>query len=138
MTGETNLSVLIASMEPELLTETYVFTVVDESQFSSLPMSVIKGFFREREGVTIIAQLSHAKDLGLIYEGEYRCLTLNVHSSLEAVGLTAAFSNALGDENISANVVAGYYHDHIFVPSRDGEKALTCLQTLAKRYQNQG
>ncbi|KZN36771.1 hypothetical protein N480_15995 [Pseudoalteromonas luteoviolacea S2607] len=135
MSGETNLSVLIASMEPELLAETYVFTVIDESQFNRLPMSIIKGCFREREGLTIIAQLSHAKDLGLKYEGEYRCLTLNVHSSLEAVGLTAAFSNALGGENISANVVAGYYHDHIFVPSSDGEKALACLQALAKQYQ---
>ena len=133
MTGETNLAVLIASMEPELLAETYVYAVVDESKFESLPINAITGFFREREGITVIVQQQHANTLGLAYEGEYRCITLNVHSSLQAVGLTAAFSNALGDENISANVVAGFYHDHIFVPNRDGDKALACLKSLTKR-----
>ncbi|MBQ4812247.1 ACT domain-containing protein [Pseudoalteromonas luteoviolacea] len=133
MTGETNLAVLIASMEPELLAETYVYAVVDESKFESLPINAITGFFREREGITVIVQQQHANTLGLAYEGEYRCITLNVHSSLQAVGLTAAFSSALGDENISANVVAGFYHDHIFVPSRDGDKALACLKSLTKR-----
>ncbi|WP_256096805.1 ACT domain-containing protein [Pseudoalteromonas luteoviolacea] len=95
MTGETNLAVLIASMEPELLAETYVYAVVDESKFESLPINAITGFFREREGITVIVQQQHANTLGLAYEGEYRCITLNVHSSLQAVGLTAAFSNAL-------------------------------------------
>jgi hypothetical protein len=58
-------------------------------------------------------------------------ITLQVHSSLEAVGLTAAFSTALGKEGISANVIAGYYHDHIFVGTKEGPRAVRVLQELA-------
>ena len=65
-----------------------------------------------------------------------RCLTwaritLNIHSSLEAVGLTAAVSQALASEAISANVVAGFYHDHIFVPQIAGQRAVACLTLLS-------
>ncbi|MDG1438394.1 MAG: ACT domain-containing protein, partial [Emcibacteraceae bacterium] len=65
------------------------------------------------------------------YEGIYKKITLNVHSSLEAVGLTAAFSNALTQAGISANVIAGYYHDHIFVPVNDVQKAMVALNSTA-------
>ena len=63
------------------------------------------------EGVTLILQDDVAQALEIQGDGPYACITLNVHSSLEAVGLTAAFAKSLGDANISANVVAGYY-DH--------------------------
>ncbi|MCF2856388.1 ACT domain-containing protein [Pseudoalteromonas sp. SMS1] len=135
MVGETRLSVLLSSMEPELLTEEFAFAVVDEAALGRVALQQVKGLFREQEGVTIIMQQPHAAALGLKYEGGYRCITLNVHSSLEAVGLTAAFANALGNENISANVVAGFYHDHIFVPCRDAQKALACLTSLARYHQ---
>jgi len=59
-------------------------------------------------------------------------ITLNIHSSLEAVGLTAAFATALGKHNISANVVAGCYHDHIFVDVKDQEKAMEVLWGMTK------
>ncbi len=58
-------------------------------------------------------------------------ITLNVHSALEAVGLTAAVATALTREGISANVVAAYYHDHIFVPEVDAERALEALRALS-------
>jgi hypothetical protein len=58
-------------------------------------------------------------------------ITLNIHSSLEAYGLTAAFSNALAEANVSCNVVAGVYHDHIFVPRNDADKAMTVLKKLS-------
>ena len=58
-------------------------------------------------------------------------ITLTVHSSLEAVGLTAAVSRALAEENISCNVVAAYYHDHLFVPVGDGERAMEVLLALS-------
>ena len=61
------------------------------------------------------------------YESVYKLISLNVHSSLDAVGLTAAFSTKLAEKNISANVVAAYYHDHIFVPEEKAEQALAAI-----------
>ena len=87
--------------------------------------------FVEKEGVTLILPVEVAAEAGLEGEGGFRCITLNVHSSLEAVGLTAVFSTALTKAGLSANVVAGYYHDHIFVGCVDAERALATLQQLA-------
>ncbi len=58
----------------------------------------------------------------LDYELVLSWITLNVHSSLEAVGSTAAFATALGEAGISCNVLAGYFHDHILVPAPKAER----------------
>jgi len=68
-----------------------------------------------------------AIDKNINYESVYKLISLNVHSSLDAVGLTAAFSTKLAEKNISANVVAAYYHDHIFVPEEKAEQALAAI-----------
>jgi hypothetical protein len=59
-------------------------------------------------------------------------ITLTVHSSLEAVGLTSAVSKSLTEANISCNIVAAFYHDHIFVPVKDAERAMNALQNLTR------
>ena len=69
--------------------------------------------------------------MNLTYHFVAKWITLNVHSSLEAVGLTAAFSNALAEAGISCNVVAAYYHDHIFVAKADADKAMEVLRKLS-------
>ena len=56
--------------------------------------------------------------------------TFQVHTSLDAVGLTSLLSTALAGKGISANVVAAYYHDHIFVPSEKAEVALETIKAL--------
>lgn len=68
----------------------------------------------------------------LEFEGSFRQITLTVHSSLEAVGLTAAVSTKLAAKGISANVIAAYYHDHIFVQTAKAELALSVLQEFSK------
>ena len=73
-----------------------------------------------------------AEDLGLPFDYVAAWITLNIHSALEAVGLTAAFSTALANNNISCNVIAGYYHDHIFVDKKYAEKALEVLLEINK------
>lgn len=83
--------------------------------------------FREEEGWTVVLRKAMAEQLGIPFTYTARWLTLSVHSSLEAVGLTAAFSNALAKDHISCNVVAGYYHDHIFVAPEDAERAMAVL-----------
>ena len=129
--GETALEKLIANMEPVLNEGEYVFaTVVD---IESIPRKITICEIKEKEGVTVIVSKQDAEVLDLPFEYIASWITLNIHSSLEAVGLTAAFSTALGKNNISCNVIAGYYHDHIFVDKKDKEKAMNVLLDMTKR-----
>ena len=112
-TGETDLEKLVANMEPVLNKGDYVFTTVKDTK--SIPREITVCEIKEREGITIVISKTDADALGLSYDYIASWITLNIHSSLEAVGLTAAFSTELGNNGISCNVIAGYYHDHIFV-----------------------
>lgn len=129
MTGETSLSALLRSMNPELNDGEYVFcTVTDSRRIEGIE---VIGSFREREGLTVILERSQAQQLGLDCDYVMAWITLTVHSSLAAVGLTAAFASALGQAGISCNVVAGFYHDHLFVGKDDAQEAMTILRALA-------
>ena len=125
-TGETNLNILLRSMQPELNSGEYVFCTSPDANFPDDAGIICR--FREKEGLTLVMERSTADRWQLPYSFVASWITLTVHSSLEAVGLTAAFSRALTEENISCNVVAGYYHDHIFVGINDTEKAMNVLQ----------
>jgi hypothetical protein len=129
MSGETSLNVLLRSMNPQLNPGEYVFASVPEG--SDLQRVQVLGSFREREGLTVIIERQEAESLGLASGYVMAWITLNVHSSLEAVGLTAAFATALGKAGISCNVIAGFYHDHLFVGKDDAQKAMTVLGELA-------
>ncbi|MGV8919644.1 MAG: ACT domain-containing protein [Pseudomonas sp.] len=129
MAGETSLATLLRSMSPELNDGDYVFCSVADSTL--LQGTEVLGSFREREGLTVIVERQQAERLGLRFEYVAAWITLNVHSALEAVGLTAAFATALGQAGISCNVIAGFYHDHLFVGKDDAHKALSVLQQLA-------
>jgi hypothetical protein len=130
MAGETALSALLRNLAAELNPGTYVFcTLEDELALRGLtPL----GSFREREGLTVILEREQARRLGLAFDYEAAWITLTVHSSLAAVGLTAAVAGALAQAGISCNVIAGYYHDHLFVARGDGERALAVLNDLAR------
>ncbi|MDR6545082.1 hypothetical protein J2810_001124 [Chryseobacterium rhizosphaerae] len=130
MSGEKELAVLLKNMEPVLHSGDYVFcTVQDLKQVSDLDKVLF--FFRETEAVTIVLEKATADEWKLGYTYISSWITLNIHSSLEAVGLTAAFANALKQENISCNVVAAYFHDHIFVAKQDAQKAMEALYSLS-------
>jgi len=129
MPGETNLTELLKTMRPTLNEGEYVFCTIPTSQ--TIDPAIIIGSFKEKEGLTIILSKSEADKLNLTYTYVAAWITLTVHSSLEAVGLTAAFSAALAKESISCNVIAGYYHDHIFVAKSDAEKAMTALTKMS-------
>ncbi|TAI49695.1 ACT domain-containing protein [Flagellimonas allohymeniacidonis] len=130
MTGETNISALIKEMNPILNEGEYVFCTVRDA--GKIGHKEILGQFKEKEGTTLILERTKADELHLNYDYVASWITLMVHSSLEAVGLTSAFSTALAQNNISCNVVAGYYHDHIFVGKRDAKKAVEVLKKLSK------
>ncbi|TZF94858.1 ACT domain-containing protein [Chryseobacterium panacisoli] len=129
MTGEKDLDVLLQNMEPVLNPGEYVFCTVED--LGEIPdIEKVLFFFREVEAVTIVLKKEIADEWSKTYSYIASWITLNIHSSLEAVGLTAAFANALKQQNISCNVVAAYFHDHIFIAKEDAEKALKTLHTL--------
>ena len=129
MAGETSLTTLLRSMSPQLNAGEYVFCTLRDAQ---LPNGLeIVGSFREQEGLTVILERSQAEHAGFSFDYVAAWITLNVHSALEAVGLTAAFATALGKAGISCNVIAGYYHDHLFVGRSDAERAMDVLRHLA-------
>ncbi|WP_306143853.1 ACT domain-containing protein [Roseibium sp. MMSF_3412] len=132
MTGETDLETLIAQMRPMLDPEPYVFCTFANRSFQDLVEYDAVGLFAETEGTTAILPVERARELGLADAEWFRRITLTVHSSLEAVGLTAAIAAALTREGISANVVAAYFHDHVFVPAERAEEALEVLRNLAR------
>ena len=87
---------------------------------------------REAEGLTVVLPRDDADRAGLPYDGELALITLRVHSALDAVGLTAAVSAALAARGISANVIAGLHHDHVFVPADRAQDAIDALEALSR------
>ena len=129
MPGEKELESLLKEMKPTLNEGNYVFCT--RKDMKELDFNDIIFTFKEQEGITIVLKQEIADKLQLEYSFVAKWITLTVHSSLEAVGLTAAFSKALTEENISCNVVAGYFHDHIFVDKKDAHKALIVLNKFS-------
>ena len=120
MTGETDLARLLAGLDPALDPQPWRFVTGPDPAPDALMT------FREAEGVTaIVSAEPDARDA-------FRRITLRVHSSLHAVGLTAAAATRLTEIGVPANVVAAYHHDHLFVPAADAERALAALQALAR------
>lgn len=123
-----NLAVLISSMEPALHVGTYAYCVVPlGADISALsPVATVS----ESEGLTLVLPEAQAIHAGLPVLFRAAWITLTVHSDLQAIGLTAAFASALGQAGISCNVVAGAFHDHIFVPVEQAQQAMAALKAL--------
>tara|TARA_A200000113_G_scaffold224337_1_gene241985 strand:- start:1014 stop:1418 length:405 start_codon:yes stop_codon:yes gene_type:complete len=127
--GESDLNKLIKGLSPKLNDGEYVFTSIKNIEL--LNTSEVICTFKEKEGFTLILERSRADQLGLRYNFIASWITLEVHSSLNAVGLTSLFTTELADNGISCNVIAGYYHDHIFVSTKDSLKTLGILKHLS-------
>lgn len=125
-----DLELLLASMQPTLNPGTYAYvSVTDPTLLAGIDCVAT---MHEAEGLTAIVAAGTAEARGLPILFRAAWITLSVHSDLQAVGLTAAFATALGDVGISCNVVAGAYHDHIFVPVESATAALLALQELQR------
>ena len=123
---------MLSTLSPQLMDGDYVFCTFPNATYGDhLELEPIASF-DEREGLTLIVSKARADRRGLSYASVFRGITLTVHSSLDAVGLTAAFSAKLTEHGISANVVAGFYHDHIFVQQEDAANAMSALGEFAR------
>jgi hypothetical protein len=132
MPGETDLAILLASLDPRLDPLEYGFAILGHA--APLPEGLVPlCLFREDEGLTLIAPARELAAHGIATTGGWARITLMVQSSLEAVGMTAAMSAALTRAGISANVVAAYHHDHVFVPWARRDEAVAVLRQLAQR-----
>ena len=131
MAGEINLKKLLSEMNPSLGEIPYVFCTVKPEDADRLPFAPL-GFFREQEGVTLIATERQARDSNLPFESTWACITLTVHSALVAVGFLAAILARLAQAGISVNPVSGYYHDHLFIPWDSRRKAMDVLDAVSQ------
>ena len=130
MAGMTDLQQMLATLEPRVRDGEYVYITDPGGSSTGLePDAVIN----EDEGRILVVRREVADGAGLAYEFVGSWITLTVHSSLDAVGLTAAFSTALAQAGIACNVLAGLHHDHILVPHREREHAVTVLRALSSQ-----
>jgi hypothetical protein len=130
MSGEMDLKTILQSLSPCLLDDTYVFCTVPDANYGDYAEAAPIATFQEPEGLTLVITQERADGLSLGYEGLFSCISLQVHSSLESVGLTAVVAGKLAVYEISANMIAGYYHDHLFVPQAKASEALELLSNL--------
>jgi uncharacterized protein len=128
-TGETNLKILLKELKPKHNVGDYVFCVLPDTL--QIDFREVIMHFKEDEATTLVLKRELADRLQLPYTFVMAWITLAVHSSLDAVGLTATFSNALANNGISCNVVAAFFHDHIFVDRKDAAKAIEILTSLS-------
>lgn len=129
--GSRELRQLLAAMQPRLLPDEFVFCTLPEAPRETLTDLNALATFREKEGLSLVLERGLADRRGVEYGPVMRCISLTVHSALDAVGLTAAISSRLARQGISANVVAAYFHDHVFVPAERAEDALEALRELS-------
>lgn len=130
MTGETDLGKMLASLQPTLREGEYVFCTMGNGRYGDHSELEPIASFLEAEGLTLVIPKPRADAHGIAYDSVFCCITLSVHSSLEAVGLTAVVATKLAEHHISANVIAAYYHDHVFVQTHHADAALAALEEL--------
>ena len=131
MSGEKNLQTLLGSLSPTLMRGNYVFCSFRGAGYGDYADLSPLASIMEPEGLSLVVAKEKADARGLSYESVYSGITLGVHSSLDAVGLTAAIATVLADRGISANLIAGYYHDHVFVQQQSAGEALEALLSFA-------
>ena len=134
MPGEADLEKLLAEMKPVLTDGEFVFCCAPAAGYGDLAELAPLASFTEVEGLSLLLPKASADRARLPYEAVFRCITLTVHSDLEAVGLTAAIAGQLTRAGVSANVIAAFHHDHILVNADRAEAAMKALRELSRRH----
>lgn len=127
MVAVSDLQAMLRGMEPILAPAPFGIVCQPSLPAGLTPFATVA----EVEGLTVVAKKDELAAFGLAGDQDWALISLTLHSDLAAVGLTAALSRSLADEGISANVIAGFYHDHILVPWARRDDALAALKRLA-------
>ena len=128
MAGELDLQILLGSLSARLQDGVFVFVTLPDNK---VPEELLpRMMFREAEGTTLIVLKSEAEAFGLDYEFPCRMITLEIHSALEAVGFIAHIATKLAEHGMGVNPVAGFYHDHLFVPNGRELDAMEILEQI--------
>jgi hypothetical protein len=130
MAGVTDLDKLLTLLQPTLLEGDFVFCSIPDIRYGDLAELSPLASYQEEEGLSLLLEKQRADEAGFKYNSVFRGITLSVHSSLEAVGFTAAVASKLASNGIPSNVVAAHYHDHVFVPTERAEFAMQLLTEL--------
>lgn len=116
-------------MTPKLVAGAFVFVTAP----SVAPDVEVFATVREVEGMTFVLRKEDADRYEMKYDYVAGWITLEAHSALDAVGLTAAVSRELTKAEISCNVLAGFFHDHLLVPLHRTQEALRVLAELSAK-----
>lgn len=128
MSGVTDLQQALKSLKVICDSVEYGFaSIEDEARISR---DDVLATFHENGRLAIIAPKEYLDNEGIGYEGPFAKLTIDIHTSLDLVGLTAVLATKLAEHDISANVVAAFYHDHVFVQYKLRQKAIELLEGL--------
>lgn len=128
MSGETDLAAILRSLTVSRRDD--VVTMVTLPQPVPLANGIL-AVITEAEGTTVVATITEAERRGWSVGFVGVWLTIDVHTSLEGVGLTAALSAELASAGIPCNVLAGYFHDHLLVPADRADEAVALIEALA-------
>ncbi len=129
MDSRTGTDFLPDDLKPVLQPGEYVFISLEDPDRVARADTLAE--FKEAEGLTVVMTRQKADALKLTYAYIARWITLEAPTTLQDVGITAAFSGALARAGISCNVIAGYHHDHLFVSAKQATGAMAVLQGLA-------
>jgi hypothetical protein len=127
--SETDLATLIRAMNPRLAPGVFVFATVKVAPAGLAPLMTL----REAEGITLILPRDEAAGMQAAFPS--RMITLEIHSSLDAVGFLAAIAGRLAEAGMPVNPVSGFYHDHLFVPE---DRALEAMAVLTGMVSDSG
>lgn len=133
MPGETSLAKLLATLKATLQPNIFVFATIPPADVGSIPAEVLHEAsmtFREAEGLTLVLPEELAIRHNIDHTYRSRQITLDIHSSLDAVGFMAVISTRLAKEGFSSNPVSAYFHDHLFVKVEEAEAVVSALEAI--------
>ena len=128
--AEKDLQTLLRSIAPTLLEGSWAFATVPKGKPIPPGLKPL-AMYEEVEGTTLLLDDKDLAKAGLAHAFFCRGISLNVNSSLYAVGFLAAVCEVLAKAAMSINIVSAYHRDYIFVPSARAEEALMLLKKLA-------